>query len=75
MSIIKGHLVPTRGIADKKDTRLDKPPVLEDTMKPVSPERANEEAHFLKMKEKEKLKKELKRTKDEEPETYLKQDT
>lgn len=74
MSIIKGHLVPTRGITDKKDTQLDKPSVLEDTMKPLSPERANEEAHFSKMKGKETLKKELKTPKYEEP-GVPKQDT
>lgn len=50
MSIIKGHLVPTRGIADKKYTHLNKPLILKDIMKPVSPERANEEAHFSNMK-------------------------
>lgn len=66
MSIIKGHLVPTRGIADTKDTQLDKPSVLKDTMKPVSPERANEEAHFSKIG-KGTLNKELKKTKPEEP--------
>lgn len=68
MSIIKGHLVPTRGIADKKDIiNIDKPSVLEDTLKPVNPERANEEKHFSKMKPKGTLKEELKKQKHEEP--------